>query len=239
MNDNIFRAYDIRGIYETDLTAKVAENIGKGYTTKIKNLYGITNPRLLVGKDNRTHGEELRTALIKGMVECGAQVDIVEDCCSPMLYFGVCEGKYDGGVNVTASHNPSEYNGFKLIGRDAHSIAGEDIQEILQIIKQEKWNIDEGGTSQAVNIEQDYYNGLVSRLELKNPVRVIIDAGNAIAGKYYPELFRQLGCEVMELYCEQDGTFPNHQPDPIVEANTEDLKKAVLKHQADILRWRR
>lgn len=234
MNEGIFRAYDIRGVYGQDITADIAEKIGKAFTTKIKALYNIKNPKLLVGRDNRTHGEELRTALVKGMISCGAEVSVLEDACSPMLYFGVCNVKFDGGVNVTASHNPAQDNGFKLIGREAHSIAGEDIQEIKQTILDESWTEEAGGTQQDFSVEEDYYQAIASKVELKKDMRVIVDAGNGIAGKYYPELLRRIGCEVMELYCEQDGSFPNHQPDPIVEANTEDLKKAVLEHKADL-----
>lgn len=234
MNHYIFRAYDIRGKYGSEMTAETARLIGKAFGTFIISRDGISSPRIVVGRDNRIHGAELQKAFIEGLLEHGAQVARLEDSTSPMLYFAVCQGNYDAGVNITASHNPAEYNGFKLVGRKAHSICGSEIQTIKNIILEGKFAPASTGTLAEGSIQSDYLEKISSIVKLKKPLKMVIDAANGIAGKYYPELLRKLGCEVIELYCDQDGTFPHHEPDPVVEENTTDLKKAVLEHKADI-----
>lgn len=231
---NIFRAYDIRGKYGSELTAETARLIGKAFVTFIVEHNNIPNPRIVVGRDNRTHGTELQNAFVAGLMEHGAQVFKLEDSTSPMLYFAVCHGRFDAGANVSASHNPAEYNGFKLVGREAHSICGSDIQKIKQIILDGKYHAESPGRLEDTYIEEEYYEKISSIIRLKRPLKIVLDAANGIAGKHYPELFRRLGCEVIELYCDQDGTFPNHEPDPVVEENTSDLKKTVLEHKADL-----
>jgi len=231
--ENIFRVYDIRGLYPSELNEETAELIGKAFATFLSRLYDIPNPRILVGRDNRSHGEGLRERLVSGLVSAGAQVDIVKDSPSPMLYFGVCDGNYDGGINVTASHNEAEYNGCKLLGRQAHSIAGDDIQTIKNMILDQDFSTGEG-SHQEVDIFEVYTKKLTELVTLDRPLKVVVDAGNGIAGKYYPRVLKKMGCEVIELYCEQDGTFPNHEPDPVVEENTADLKQRVIREGADL-----
>jgi len=231
---NIFRAYDIRGKYGSELTAETALLIGKAFASFIIRHYGIQYPRIVVGRDNRIHGAALQVAFMKGLTEHGVQVFKLEDSTSPMLYFAVCHGNFDAGVNITASHNPAEYNGFKLVGRNAHSICGADIQEIKQMILDGTFGDESTGSIEDTYIEEEYYEKIESIIQLERPLKIVLDAANGIAGKHYPELFRRMGCEVIELYCDQDGTFPNHEPDPVVEANTKDLKKAVLEHKADL-----
>lgn len=236
INPHIFRSYDIRGTVPNQVNEEAATAIGKGYATYLSRQMNKPVLRLLVGRDNRTHGESIRRAFVEGITALGHQVDLLEDSPSPLLYFGVCHGGYDGGVNVTASHNPANYNGFKLLGKDAHSIAGDEIQAILELIQKEDFEplADTAGNSQMIDVFTDYKQAMTNKVLLERPLKVVVDAGNGIAGKYYPEILRSLNCEVVELYCEQDGSFPNHEPDPVVEANCEDLKKAVREHQADI-----
>jgi phosphomannomutase/phosphoglucomutase len=235
MNQNIFRSYDIRGIYPSELDENTAKKIGKAYTSYLIKKLKVKSPKVIVGKDNRPHGVSLQAAFIEGCLEHGATVDKVEDCASPMLYHAICEGDYDGGVNITASHNPAEYNGIKLQGRGAHSIAGDEIQVIKQMILAEDYEAaSDDGRQKNVEIHEAYIEKTSSLVQLKKPLKIIIDAANGITGKYYPEVFRKLGCEVIELYCEQDGTFPNHEADPVKEKNTEGLKKAVLENNADL-----
>jgi phosphomannomutase/phosphoglucomutase len=235
MNENIFRAYDIRGIYPSELDVATAKNIGKAYVSYLIRENSLDNPKIIVGKDNRPHGVGLQQAFIEGCMEHGAQVNRVEDCASPMLYHAICDGNYDGGVNITASHNPAEYNGLKLQAREAHSIAGDEIQIIKQMILDEDYEaVSEEGSVQDIKIDEAYTKKISGLVHLNKKLKVVVDAANGIAGKYYPEVLRQLGCEVIELYCEQDGTFPNHEADPVKEKNTEDLKKAVLEHSADL-----
>jgi len=234
LSENIFRAYDIRGVYDSELNAETIRNIGKAFAVFIAKKYNISNPKIIIGKDNRTHGEELQAALIEGLMDQGAEVSRVEDCPSPMLYFTVCSRNYDGGINVTASHNSAEYNGCKLLGRNAHSIAGDEIQDIKDLILEDNFEMKEGGTITDTEISEQYYKKICSIITMSKPLKIVIDAGNGVAGKYYPQLFRKLGCDVIELYCEQDGRFPNHEPDPVIEKNTTDLKKIVLKENADL-----
>ncbi|MDF2378709.1 MAG: phosphomannomutase/phosphoglucomutase [Candidatus Gracilibacteria bacterium] len=240
MKDNIFRAYDIRGLYPSEIDEQAAKQIGKAFASFLRRQYSIESPRIVVGRDNRTHGEGLQEAFISGALEHGAQVDIVEDSCSPMIYHAVCRGDYDGGCNVTASHNGPEYNGIKLVGRGAHSIAGDDIQKIKRMVHEKDFELstNEGEDSLPRRVQKDIFTDYKSHLSqiitLERPLKIVVDAGNGIAGKYYPDVFRALGCEVIELFCEQDGSFPNHQPDPVVEANTQDLKKKVFESGADV-----
>lgn len=235
MNENIFRAYDIRGVYPSELDEVAAKNIGKAYVSYLIRQFSLENPRIVIGRDNRPHGVGLQKAFIEGCLEHGAQVDRVEDCASPMLYHAICDGDYDGGVNVTASHNPAEYNGLKLQSKNAHSIAGDEIQRIKQMILDEDYEEEsDSGSLQDVEIHQAYTEKISSLVSIENKLKIVVDAGNGIAGKFYPELLRKLGCEVIELFCEQDGTFPNHEADPVKEKNTEDLKKAVREHSADL-----
>src|SRR5690606_7741860 len=186
---NIFRAYDIRGKYGSELTAETARLIGKAFITYIIDHYGIENPRIVVRRDNRIHGAELQNAFIAGLMEHGAKVFKLEDSTSPMLYFAVCHGKFDAGVNVSASHNPAEYNGFKLVGREAHSICGPEIQSIKQKILDERFAPMKEGSVEEYDITEAYYEKINSIISLKKSLKVVIDAANGIAGKYYPELF--------------------------------------------------
>lgn len=234
MIETIFRAYDIRGLYPSEIDEPTAKSIAKAYISFLIRS-GVTKPHVIVGRDNRPHGGGLQQSFIEGCLEQGADVDWVEDSPSPMLYHAICDGNYDGGVNITASHNPAEYNGIKLQAKDAHSIAGDDIQTIKQMILANDFEKSgEEGVLKQLEIHQAYEDKIASLILLQKPLKVVIDAGNGIAGKYYPAVFRKLGCEVVELYCEQDGTFPNHQADPVKESTTEDLKKVVQEQSADV-----
>jgi len=235
MKHNIFRAYDIRGVYGKDLDAEAAWKIAAALAIHIKEKYQVENPKIVVGKDNRIHGAVLQETFLDGLSSQGVEITIIEDCTSPMLYFAVCEEKFDAGVNITASHNPSEYNGFKLVGRHAHSICGDEIQAIAKIaekidLNEEKFNKD----ISTLDIYPQYLQKISSLAKLPKKLKIVVDAGNGIAGKYYPDIFRSLGCEVVELYCTQDGNFPNHEADPVVESNTTELQKIVVDCSADL-----
>lgn len=231
---HIFRAYDIRGIYQEDLNEETANLIGKGYGTYLIRYSKVKNRPLevVVGRDNRIHSESLQKALIEGLRSVGINVTNIGLAFSPLLYFSICQGEFDGGINVTASHNPKEFNGFKLQGKDAHSICGAKIQEILKLIQSQ--NFEKGnGTIKSNDFWQDYMSKIRSITEIKGNPKIIIDAGNGVTGKFAPELFEKLGCKVTPLYCELDGSFPNHPADPEIEANLKDLKVKVLEEKAD------
>ncbi|MCK9186557.1 phosphomannomutase/phosphoglucomutase [Candidatus Gracilibacteria bacterium] len=246
LNPNIFRAYDIRGIaapkYEdqiADLTDEIAYLIGLGTATYLKEKYEIKN--MAVGCDIRLTSENLKSAFIKGVLECGIDVTDIGDSVSPMIYWASCAMPFDSATNITASHNPKEYNGIKTVTKNAHSICGEELQEILKIIQSEKFSkTEKQGTLEKKDIWPFYMKDLLSKVKLdttkhlNRKIKVVIDAGNGVAGKFAPELLRNFGCEIIELYCEPDGNFPNHEANPEEETNMKDLMKAVVEQNADI-----
>jgi len=273
INPLIFRAYDIRGIAMStsgtglasastpgttspDLTPETANLIGKGTGTYMKRKYGTRN--MVVGRDNRLHSESLQKAFIEGVLSTGVDVSDAGLSTSPLIYYSVCRFKMDSGVNITASHNPKEYNGVKIVGKNAHSVCGDELQEILKLIEADDFDTgagtekagDEATTSenaasagnkkttgilsQKTDNFETYLADIVSRIRLGRKLKVIIDAGNGTAGKFAPQLLRAIGCEVIELYCDLDGTFPNHEANPEDEKNMKDLSAAIIKNNADL-----
>jgi phosphomannomutase/phosphoglucomutase len=150
-----------------------------------------------------------------------------------MLYFSVAKWKLSGGINVTGSHNPTDYNGFKMTKKDAAPIAEEEIQEIRRLMEGGVF-IGGKGKLEKREIKSEYFDFLRNKIKLSGEIKVVVDAGNGIAGIFAPQLLREIGCEVIELYCESDGSFPNHLPDPEMEENLLDLKKAIAENKADI-----
>jgi len=240
VNPHIFRAYDIRGIAQAtekfpniDLTEETAKLIGKGAGTYLQK---ITQPHanLVVGRDNRLHSPKLQEAFIEGLLEVGCNVTNIGISPSPMLYYAVCEYGFDGGANITASHNPKEYNGIKIVSKDAHSVCGDDLQEVLKTIENEDFADGPKGEYKEQDISEDYIKDLADKVSLKKPLKVVVDAGNGVAGAIAPDLLRALGCEVTELYCELDGNFPNHEANPEEYENMKDLIEKVREIGADI-----
>lgn len=237
ITSNIFRAYDIRGIFEKDFDLKGAEDIGKAYGTYlIRGSEEHNFPlRICVGRDGRTHSKKVQEAFMRGVLCTGIQVVDIELAFSPLLFYAICKGRFDGGVNITASHNPKEYNGFKLQREDAHAICGEEIQEILKIIETKDFIISaEDMEIQKENYWKDYKKDIQELIHTRHKEKIVIDAGNGVAGAFAPELFECLGYNVIPLYCEVDGNFPNHQPDPEDEENLQDLRKKVLEEKASM-----
>lgn len=230
INSDIFRKYDIRGIVSTDITPDIARTIGKAVGTY---LHVPENMRMVVGMDNRPSSEQLKSSLISGLNSTGCNVTDIGLCTSPMMYYSVIEGNYTGGIIVTASHNPKEYNGFKIVSFGAAPVADEEISEIKEIALNGTY-VSGSGINYSDDVSSKYLNRISSVINLQRPLKVVIDAGNAIAGKFAPILFRRLGCEVVELYCDLDGNFPNHLPNPEHEANLIDLKHKVKETKADI-----
>jgi phosphomannomutase/phosphoglucomutase len=233
LSQHIFRAYDIRGIAGTDFDESGAEKIGRAYITYLIRNDGIPKPNICVGRDGRISGESMQQAFIRGAVSAGAKVTDIGLSPSPLLFFSICEGGFHGGVNITASHNPKQYNGFKLQRNDAHAICGDEIQEIWNICQNEDFETGNGSTTQKDFI-REYFQKIESIVDIPTRPKIVIDAGNGVAGAFAPELYTRLGCEVIPLYCEVDGNFPNHDADPEVEENLTDLKKTVLKTGADL-----
>lgn len=251
INPHIFRAYDIRGIADNgtdhsrqsaaagradqaaDLTAETAYLIGRGVASYLIREYGVRN--MAVGRDNRLSGPALEKAYVRGLTESGLDVTLLGLSVSPMIYWSSCALDFDAATNITASHNPKEYNGFKVVTKGAHSICGEELQKILTIIEKDDFtSTEKHGKTLPHDIKEDYLSDLKSRIPESKPLHIVIDAGNGIAGPFAPQFLRSLGHEVTELYCEPDGNFPNHEANPEELANMRDLIAAVKKENADL-----
>lgn len=239
LNPYIFRAYDIRGIatgtanQPADLTDEIAYIIGKGTGTYLQKKYKAK--KMVVGADCRLTSRALKDAYMQGLIDTGMHVTDVGLAISPMIYWAVCFYKFNCGANITASHNPKEYNGFKIVSENAHSICGDELQDILQIINSGKF-IEDKRPSGVVekDIVPQYIKDLTKRIKIKRKLKVVVDAGNGTAGMFAPEFLREIGCEVIELFCNLDGTFPNHEANPEEEKNMKALITAVIKNHADI-----
>ncbi|HHS12413.1 MAG TPA: phosphomannomutase/phosphoglucomutase [bacterium] len=229
MNPNIFRMYDIRGIAETDLTDDVVTLIGKAYGTLMKR---AGKHRISVGRDVRLSSSRIQKALVNGILSTGLDVIDVGELPTPVLYFSIVQLDADGSVMVTGSHNPIEFNGLK-INDGMLSIYGEQIQALRSQIESEDFEAGKGTLIEA-SVVPSYMQMLKERIQIMRPFKLVIDAGNGTAGPIAPAVFREMGCEVICLFCEPDGTFPNHLPDPTVMKYIEPLRKAVIKEEADL-----
>ena len=226
---SIFKAYDIRGVVPGTLNANVAEALGRAFATQARQ-QGET--AVAVGRDGRLSGPELSQALVRGLVAGGMQVIDVGRVTTPMLYFAastLCRS----GIQITGSHNPKDYNGFKMVlaGR---AIYGEDIQSLRACMQDETWHLQPGGAVRSVDIGADYQTRIVADVRLARPMKIVVDAGNGIAGASAPQIFRALGCEVIELFSEVDGHFPNHHPDPSKLDNLRDVIHALHTTDAEL-----
>lgn len=230
MNPLIFRAYDIRGIADQDLTEETVKLIGQAAGTYFQKYFG---KNIVIGRDNRLSGEKLQKAFIEGLRTTGCNITNIGLSTSPLVYYTTCKYNFDGGVNITASHNPKEYNGIKFVAKNAHSICGDEIQKIKKIIDKKEFKIGYGKYEEK-DIFQDYIAEIKSQIHLFRPLKIAIDAGNGTAGKFAPELFRKLGCEVEELYCDLDGNFPNHLPDPEEYENIKELAAKIKSGGFDL-----
>jgi phosphomannomutase/phosphoglucomutase len=229
INPGIFREYDIRGIAGVDIDEEVFEIIGKAYGTYMKNL-GAS--RISIGRDCRVTSSELSQAVARGINSTGLDVLDIGMVATPMLYFSLYNLPVGGGVMITASHNPGEYNGIKL-SSGKNSLFGEQIQVIREMAEQGDFAIGEGSTRHA-EIREDYIKFLKENLDIKPGLRIAADYGNGMTGIIGPEVFREFGCEVMELYETPDGTFPNHHPDPTVEENLVELIDTVTNNKLQV-----
>ena len=236
MNPEIFRAYDIRGIAATDLTDPVVENIGQALAT-LAIQRGQDAPRFGVGRDARSSSTRIFEALQRGLHRAGAHVVNLGVVPTPLVYFATFQQGYDGSVQITGSHNPGEYNGFKMmIGRD--TLHGETIQELLRLIEDDQLVTIEGedlGTSAWAELRKEYIEWIRDDITMgPRKLHIAMDSGNGVAGVVGPELLRDaVGARVTELYTEPDGTFPNHHPDPTVAENLEDLIATVREEGCD------
>ncbi|HXS23594.1 MAG TPA: phosphomannomutase/phosphoglucomutase [Gemmatimonadales bacterium] len=229
---SIFRQYDVRGIVDRELTPEFARALGRAYGTKAWDRLG-RGPVLAVGRDNRPSGPALATGIRQGIVDTGATAVDVGLVPTPALYFAVSALGTDGGLQVTGSHNPPEFNGFKMV-LAGDAIHGDEILELWEIIVAERWRSGKGTETVDGSVLRKYQDGIVSRNHLRRPVRVVADCGNGTGSVIAVPTLQALGAEVTPLFCESDGTFPNHHPDPTVPENLRDLQAAVRRTGAEL-----
>jgi phosphomannomutase/phosphoglucomutase len=225
----IFREYDIRGIADTDLQTDDVVQLGRAIGTYIQRRVGN---KVNVGRDVRLSGKRLRDALVQGLKLSGCEVTDVDVVPTPLLYYSVKHLKADGAVMITGSHNPAEYNGFKIVVGST-TIHGSEIQEVGRMIR-EKDFASGTGAEKLADIVTPYVEEISGIVRIDRPVKVVIDAGNGTAGPAMQKLLARLNVDAVPLFFEMDGNFPNHHPDPTVEKNLDHLKRAVLENRAEL-----
>ena len=226
---SIFKAYDIRGVVPTTVTPEVARALGRAFGTRAM---GLGSRTVAVGRDGRLSGPELVQALIAGLADAGVQVIDIGLATTPMLYFAA-HTLCDSGIQVTGSHNPKDHNGFKMV-LQGRAIYGDEIQGLRQIIEQESWVLQAGGSVRQVDVLPDYHRRIAGDVTLARPMKIVVDSGNGVAGASAPAIFRALGCEVIELHSAVDGNFRNHHPDPSKLESLQDVKKALRETDAEL-----
>ena len=228
----IFKAYDIRGIYKKELTLESIDLIARS----LSDLYQKDNDIIVVGRDGRLSSEAISNTLIRGLLESGKKVIDIGQVPTPLLYFAVNYFKVNSGIIVTGSHNPKNYNGLKII-MDNHALAGEEIQNIYNKILSKnlkKINKNSEVGEEKINIEKNYLEAILKDIKINKKLKVAIDAGNGAAGPISLKIYKKLGLEVIDLYCDIDGNFPNHHPNPSDPKNLINLISSVKENKCDI-----
>jgi len=228
MNPEVFREYDVRGVVGKDLTFDFVRDLGRAIGT-----YGADYAvkTMTVGRDCRLTSDEYRKALIEGITATGIDVFDIGICATPMLYFSVRHFETDGGVMITGSHNPPDFNGFKIcIGPD--TIHGSEIQQLRTIM--EKGIYERGsGTAEERDVVTPYHDYLFENLSINEGISIVVDGGNGVGGHFALPLFERFNCSVIPIYCDMDGRFPHHFPDPTVMENLADLIRLVKENNVD------
>lgn len=229
ISSSIFKAYDIRGIVPTTVNEDVALRLGRAFGTQALRQ---GEKKVAVGRDGRLSGPSLAQALMRGLAETGVEVIDVGMVTTPMLYFAastLCAS----GIQVTGSHNPRDYNGFKMV-LGGSAIFGDDIQALREMMVDATWKIQVGGSISIADVGPAYQARIQSDIYLQRPIKIVVDSGNGVAGASAPRILRAIGCEVIELYSEVDGNFPNHHPDPSKPENLRDLIHALQTSDAEL-----
>ena len=229
---SIFRQYDVRGLVDRELTPQFARALGRAFATVAHERLGRA-VIIAVGRDNRPSGDALARGVRKGIMEAGGTAIDVGLLPTPALYFAVSALHTDAGLQVTGSHNPPEFNGFKMVlaGEAFH---GEDIIGLWEMITAERWMSGSGKEASDSSVLQRYRDAIISHHKLERPVTVVVDCGNGVGSVIAVSTLRGLGAEVTPLFCESDGSFPNHHPDPTVPENLRDLQAAVRRTGAEL-----
>ena len=235
-NPHVFKAYDIRGVFPTQIDEQFAFHLGLAFGSLVKS-HG--EDKVCVGRDGRLSGPSLLSALSSGLVQAGLEVINLGLCTTPMLYFGA-HTLSQSGIQITGSHNPKDYNGFKMVA-NGRALYGKDIQnlqETMQLSRMAELASDSAPTGHGfehqVKILPSYRQRILSDIHLSRPMKIVVDSGNGVAGASAPGIFRALGAQVIELFSEVDGHFPNHHPDPSKPENLKDLIAAIELHDAEL-----
>ncbi len=233
ITQSIFRTYDIRGIVDKTLREEDVYLIGKAIGSVVRDR---GDSQIAVGRDGRTSGPRLVHALCKGILSSGCNVVDIGMVPTPVLYYAAHVLKEKSGVMLTGSHNPSDYNGLKTVIQGV-TLSEEDIQDLYQRIKTGRLR-DGAGTLTRMNITDLYVSAAAANIKMARPLKIVVDAGNGVTGQIAPQLFRALGCEVHEIFCEIDGEFPNHHPDPSQPENLAGFNSCRARSKKPILVWR-
>ena len=225
----IFREYDIRGITDTNLTEEVVQEIGSAFAQK---MHESGTEKVVTGRDGRLSSKSIEEALTHGLVEGGVEVLSVGQVPTPILYYATNRLNTGTGIMITGSHNPPKYNGLKMMLNNK-TLYGDAIQELYSLAGIRGRKRARGGTSKRM-VSDLYQDEIKEQLQLKKELKVVVDCGNGVAGDYAPSLLKEIGADVVELYCDVDGTFPNHHPDPAEPENLQDLINRVKSEEADI-----
>ena len=234
LDESIFKAYDIRGVYPETLDEDVARDVGRAFVSHL----GLSGSRVIVARDMRLSGEALKDAFVGGVTEAGADVLDLDLVSTDALYFAVGHLEEPGGAMITASHNPKEHNGLKLCREKAIALSGDEgIGQIRDLITSGKLPepAEFSGSVESGDITEDYAEHCVSFIETEGlrPLKIVVDAGNGMAGKMLPAVFEKLPFEYVPMYFELDGSFPNHTPNPIEPENVKELQERVVEEGAD------
>ena len=233
INKNGFREYDARWLYPKDINLGGIKNLGIGLGTQITNRTK-KNPRVIVGHDYRSYSEEIKKSLINGLIESGCQVEDVGLSLSPMVYFAQFELNADGVAMVTASHNENGWTGVKMGIEKGLTHAPEEMNELKDIVLNQKFNFDTGSYKEIKGFKEIYINNLISKNKIKKKIKVVVACGNGTAGVFAPQILKGIGCEVIELDCNLDFTFPKYNPNPEDLKMLHAISKAVKDNNADV-----
>ena len=233
INKNGFREYDARWLYPKDINLGGIKNLGIGLGTQITNRTK-KNPRIIVGHDYRSYSEEIKKSLINGLIEAGCQVEDVGLSLSPMVYFAQFELNADGVAMVTASHNENGWTGVKMGIEKGLTHAPEEMNELKDIVLNQKFNFDTGSYKEIKGFKEIYINDLISKNKIKKKIKVVVACGNGTAGVFAPQILKGIGCEVIELDCNLDFTFPKYNPNPEDLKMLHAISKAVKDNNADV-----
>jgi phosphomannomutase/phosphoglucomutase len=234
INSNGFREYDARWLYNKDIDLEGIENLGKGLGSQIINHTKKTNPRVVVGHDYRSYSEEIKSALKKGLISTGCYIEDIDLALSPTVYFAQFNLDADAIAMVTASHNENGWTGVKMGIKKGLTHAPEEMNELKDITLNKKFILGKGSEKKIENFKKIYINDLISKNKINKKIKAVVACGNGTAGVFAPEVLRGIGCEVIELDCKLDWTFPKYNPNPEDLKMLHEIAKNVKEHKADI-----